>query len=572
MSVFKNKALRISGIILLLLLAIVLSFNSIVAKLIQSKIDDFLLKENLKHYHVEYKRVGFNFLNRSVSLIGFKYLPDTAFLDSLAKADVDRMVPSVSVGRLSVTGIDFKAALKDGILNIRKIKVKNPEIRLYKFNGKSREMTEENKSNAVLGDSVKLMKLSGVSVHAILFKKSKFEIYNYKKKKFTLVSGNISITFTGLALKKSGHHNHYFYPSLQSAILLAKDNKLQPGNNLYEIDFRELFVDLTGNTISITGMHYRPLYGKKAFSRHLKFQKERFDMQAGKVTMTGVGFYRFLTKGKVSIHKILIDDAFIDLYRDKQVPFNHNQRPLFPHQLLKKLPGKVRIDTLAIRNSRFEYNETSTLTRRPLNVFFTGISATIVHISNLPYLWRKQSMRLILKAKLMDRAPMEIRMVFPLASPSDTFYFSGGVYGPVPFSVFNPAIYPASGLKFTGGTLNKLVFTARANPSVAIGNMTMLYRNLTFQATKKKDRQSSNKLTTLGVNAFVRRNNPRKGEGKEPKTVTLFFQRDVEKGLGNFLWKTVYSGMKATMLPSVNTINRKNVQAVTSGKKDGKSY
>ncbi len=570
MAFVKKKAVRVSGVILLLFMAIVLSFNSIVAKLLESKFNDFLLKEDLKHYHVQYERVGFNFLNRSVSLIGLKYVPDSSYLDSLDKADVDIMVPSVSVGRLSVSGIDFKEAIQHGLINIHRITLKKPEIKLYKFTGKFRPVTEIHKDKKMIRDSVKIVKINGINIQKFVFKKSKFEIYNYKQRKFTLVSQDITIRLKGLQFEKSGYGNHYFYPVLQSATLLAKNNKFKLGNNLYEINFGELFVDLKRKTILITGMHYRPLYSKKAFSRHIRFQKERFDMHAGKVVFSGIDFYQFLTKGKVFIHKILIADADIDLYRDKQVPFNHKQRPLFPHQLIKKLKSKLKIDTIAIRNARFEYNESSALTRRPLNVYFTGLSGTITHVTSIPYFWRKQLMRLTLTGKMMDSASMDINMVFPLASTSDTFYFSGGVYGPVPFSVFNPAIYPASGLKFTGGVLDQLVFRARANPHVASGSMTMLYHNLNFQATKKKDRHASNKFMSWGVNTFVRKNNPRKGEQKEPKSVTLYYKRDIEKGLGNFLWKTVFSGMKATMLPSVNTINRRNTLSVTPAKKEKK--
>ena len=558
----QKKIWKITGLVFAVIVALVIGFNGIVAGIIEHKIDNFLRLEKLKHYQITYSRVGFNFINRSVSLIGFHYQPDSLFLDSLSKADVDVMIPEIQVRRLTVAGIHFEELLKNKKLIIRKITIKKPVIKLYKFNGRKAPVDHSSKKVS-FKDSVRLAILHGVDIQTIHLKKSKLEIYNYKQHRTTLVSNNISVMLHDLMLQKGAHANHYFYPSLQEAVLTAKDNTIKLGNRLYAIRFDKLYVDLMGNTLYFSGFHYQPLYSKKEFSKQIRFQKERFDMKAGKVTFSGADFYLFLTRGKVQIRKIAVDQAQIHLYRDKKVPFNHQQRPLFPHQALKKLPGKLNIDTIRILNSFFEYSESSPVMTQPLIVYFSDFSGTITHVTNQPVLWQKFGMKAYLSGRLMDRAPFYLRFYFPMTSVRDTFYFNGAVNGPVAFHYFNPAIYPASGLKFKSGVLDKMTFKGSGSPRYGTGTMTMLYHNMELVATKKKDRKASNKLMSWGVNKMVRKNNPRKGDQKEIKTVSMFFQRDVEKGFGNFLWKTLFSGMKATMLPSVNTINRKSAQSLS---------
>ncbi len=563
MAKINKKTLRISSIILLIVVAFMIAFNSIVTHIIEKKINGFLVNEHLKHYHIEYTGISFNLMDRSVSLMDFKALPESIFLDSLDKSDFNTIIPEVTVGRLTVSGINLMAVINDHNLVIRKITVIKPVIKLYKFNGKLLLANAEKKKNFSLGDSVMLVGIKGVSVGTITFRKSRFEIYNYKEKKYTLSSKDITITMHGLILKPRDHGNTYFYPALRDASLVAKDNVLELGNNLYEIAFRQLTADLKGQSLIFKGFHFRPLYSKEAFSRHIKFQEERFDMKAGEITFTGADFYHFLTENEISIRKIDISNAAIDIYRDKRVPFNHSQRPLLPNQSLKRIKEKLIIDTVRIENSRFNYGEITDVRSQPLAVYFTALSGTITHISNFPSLWRKNNMKMTLKGRLMKKASLNVQLVFPLAAISDTFYFSGAVNGPVPFSVFNPAIYPAAGLKFSGGVLEKLTFRGSANPEYSSGTMTMLYHDLYIQAMKKKDTQTSNKFLSWSANSLVLKNNPRKGEGKEAKAASMFFQRDVERGFGNFFWKTLFSGMKATMLPSVNTINRKNLQSVS---------
>ncbi len=562
----KKKIWGITGIVVAVFVALIIGFNSIVAGIIEKKIDNFLAKENLKHYHITYSRIGFNLMNRSVSLIGFHYEPDSLFLDSLEQAGIDKMVPDIKIRRLTVAGIDFKELVKNKKLIIRKITIKSPVIKMYKFNGRMVAVTKQKKKVSIK-DSIRLVILKGVNIQTIHFKKSKWEIYNYKQHRTTMMSNDISVMLHDLKLEKSGHDNQYFYPTLQDAVLTAKHNFIKLGNRLYDIRFDKLYVDFMNKTLYFSGFRYQPLYSKKEFSKHIRFQKERFDMEAGKIAFSGADFFLFLTEGKVRIHKIEISKALVHLYRDKKVPFNHNQRPLFPQQALKKMPGKMVIDTIHVFDSYFEYSESSPVMSKPLVVYFSNLSGTITHVTNIPSLWRKIGMKARLSGRMMGRAPFYLQFYFPLASVRDTFYFSGAINGPVAFRYFNPAIYPASGLKFDAGILDKMSFKGSGSPRYGTGTMMMLYHDMELVATKKKDRKESNKFKSWGVNTMVRKNNPRKGDQKEAKMVSMFFQRDIEKGFGNFLWKTLYSGMKATMLPSINTINRKSVQSLSYHKK-----
>lgn len=569
MAKIKKRTLRVLGTIFVILVVLTLVVNSIVAKILEKKIDPFLVKEHLKNYHITYSRVGFNILNRSVSLTGFKFLPDSSFLDSLNKTGYNYIVPEIKVRKLVVAGINFRAVLKDNNWIIRKITIKKPLIKLYKLNGKqlpSEQVAGKRHGNISVGDSVKVPGITGLSIGTIHFKESRLEFYNYKEKKYSLTNKDIEIIMHGLNLKTSRHNNNFFYPSLQDASLKMKDNILKLNSNLYEIAFQQLKMDLKDQTLIFKGFHFRPLYSKTEFSKHIKFQQERFDMKADEITFTGAEFYRFLTENEIRIKKIVILNPTINLFRDKRVPFDHSRRPLLPIQMLKKMKSKVRIDTVRINNARFDYGEKTNLTSQTLTVNFSRLSGTITHITNFSSFWEKNnSMKVNLRGNIMKEAPLDVQIIFPLAARSDTFFFKADIYGPIPLSIFNPAIFPAAGLKFNGGVLDSLMLKGNANTTYSSGTMKMLYHNLDL-FVMKKDERTKNTFLSWGVNSFIRKNNPRKGVNKKPKVVMMFFERNMEKGFGNFFWKTTFSGLKATMIPSINTINRKNFQSITQTK------
>lgn len=384
MADIKKKTLRVSGIVFLILVALILIFNSIAAKILERKIDRFLVNEHLKNYHIKYSRVGFNILNRSVSLSGFKFLPNPVFLDSLNKTGYNYIVPQIEVKKVVIAGINFKAALKDNDWIIRKIIIKKPLIKLYKLNGEQLPSGRERgkrHGNISIGDSVKVQGITGLSIGTINLKKSRLEIYNYKEKKYVLTNKNIEVTMHGLKLKKSRHYNNFFYPSLQDASLVVKDNILKLNSNLYEIAFQQLKANLKNQTLIFKGFHFRPLYSKTDFSKHIKFQQERFDMKADEIAFTGADFYRFLAENEIRIKKIVISNPNINLFRDKRVPFDHSRRPLLPVQVLKKMRSKIRIDTVRIKNAHFDYGEKTKLTSQTLSVNFRPATGKIAGLN-----------------------------------------------------------------------------------------------------------------------------------------------------------------------------------------------
>jgi uncharacterized protein involved in cysteine biosynthesis len=60
MAKIHSKTIRMAVTLAFFFVALILAFNSIVAKILEKKLNAFLVDKQLHHYHVEYKRVGFN--------------------------------------------------------------------------------------------------------------------------------------------------------------------------------------------------------------------------------------------------------------------------------------------------------------------------------------------------------------------------------------------------------------------------------------------------------------------------------------------------------------------------------
>ena len=150
---------------------------------------------------------------------------------------------------------------------------------------------------------------------------------------------------------------------------------------------------------------------------------------------------------------------------------------------------------------------------------------------------------------------MGVNIYFPMRSVVDTFSYNGWL-GNGNLELFNDITLPAIGVKFKSGYLDGLSFTARGNPKYAMGEMTMLYHDLDGIVVRK-DMKKTNKFLSWAANQIIRKENPAKN--KDTRIEPMFFNRVMYKGFGNYLWKTLQSGIMGTIIPGMDNKPEKEI-------------
>ena len=150
-----------------------------------------------------------------------------------------------------------------------------------------------------------------------------------------------------------------------------------------------------------------------------------------------------------------------------------------------------------------------------------------------------------LQGQLMGNAPVHLKMENSLSKKDNNMFWEGYV-GSFKFHTLDKVLYPILGLKILSGELHKIDFKLESDDFQSKGEMTMLYKNL-HASILKSHKGSENHLLSSITNGLIHKSNPNK-RGKI-KTVRMSFKRDEYKGLGNYLWKTIQSGIINTITP-----------------------
>jgi hypothetical protein len=288
----------------------------------------------------------------------------------------------------------------------------------------------------------------------------------------------------------------------------------------------------------------KPTIEKAALASTYKYNSEVYEFETDAIQFKGFYIDSILRTGIVKIDTVLIERPIIGIYKDQTKPFDLTKRPQFLNQKLKTLNQPLNIETVLIQNGLFSYWEKHEGFKELMTLDITDLNAKISNVTSLKEnLTSGRNLTMSIQGKLSKVAPFNLDILMHYNTWNNSYSFKGFV-GEANFVHFNPAIYPAAGVKFDDGKLESMNFTVHGTPAGSNGKMTMLYTNINANFIKEHKKKKT--ISWIG-NSLVADSNPSKRGNL--RVAEIEFERVPYKGFGNLLWKSVMSGMVNTISP-----------------------
>ena len=563
----KSKLIfKIFGAIVLVILIVGLSLNFILGSFVSSAVNSQLKIINTKnHLDISIETVKVNVFSTTIILKGIDIKPDSTVQSAFDTGNSDKAsIYEFKIADLRLRGVGLAKILFEKHLALRRIIVKGISLDIVKGTKKTKstaQVTHKKKSISI--DSLHIGYFNQIDL-------SKIDIEQYSLNIINAHMGDTATSYKGDKLDLNGIRldayegiEGVFHFNTEKLNLKLRRQRYDLKGGDYFLYFEKLDFSFSDSLIKISDFQFKPTRDKFELASSFKYTKEVFDVDLSSLSIHGLKVGNAIKTGVVDIDSIVVDALNIAIFKDKNQPWDYNKRPQFIQQKLKKLKQPIYIDKVIVKNSKLKYSDRAKGAKDIMVVDITNMNAQLNFVTSIRDSLRSgKDLTINLKGKLMDSSPLNLDIVMPYTSRVDTFYFSGSL-GKAQFKVFNPAIYPAAGIKFTQGTLNSVFFSCSASPKASAGTMTMLYSEMEAEVIKKEVEENSKALTWI-ANAVIPTSNPSK---KGKTTIAKISVDRVEyKGLGNLIWKSVQSGL-------VNTINPfgKVVKEDKKAKQDRKS-
>lgn len=493
-------------------------------------------------HNIEYQKIRVNLFQSSIILKDASMFPDS----TLSEKDL-RM--EIRVGDIKLTGFSLWQMLFDKTLRIKDLVIENPYVKVF-LPEKVKGVLKEEKIKKAGKEGSPL--LTHIFLEKIIFAGGLFKLIHdttilAKANDIRLVAQSISLVKNNLR-EPAG----FTYGSVN---LNLSNIDLYSETGLYDLSLSEFSFDKDDSSIVLNSFRMIPKYDKKEFSRKLKFQNDRFDVKIGQVMISGIGITRFLAEGTLEISSILIDNLDADIYRDKNVTFNFNRFPLFYNESFLKIPVPLLIDTVAVSNSTITYSELAAEHPVAGTISLEEFSLQLYDLTNQTNDTVDHVINAFIQAKVMGEGLMKAELILPLAGNLHKFTCSGSV-GAMQIKPLNDMLEPSINIRFKGGKVDRMTFFFNADDNVSKGWIEFLFHDLDVELLKKEPGKEKGFLSTL-ANWVAVSNNPI--PGKPLKIVEIGYERDKNKGIINYIWKTIQSGLVRTVIPTnKHTISRKN--------------
>ncbi len=544
------------GVILLLLAGAIFYLNQNAEKMARKLLaKEYQGSELSQVYDIRFDAVRLNIFSGSLVIKNLHLSPHEAFYqapDSLRFKYP--MLYKIIVPKLTIKGISQNLSLNLDDIQLEEIVFSQPKITMIDYLTVEEKKQAKSQSEKQKNDTA--AKSGGIESISLASFKIEGARYSYLKKQQDRVmaeAAKIDVEIQNLEYSKGQDLKSLISRTIEKTTVGIAGVSFYPDGGFYAIKVGELQNHDGYKNIVLSDIKVMPRYSKSEFGKKFGRQTDRMDVQLASLEIQDFDLEKFVLKNEIVISNIILSNLSLNAYRDKNIPLDESSYPKLPQQALAALKMGLAVDKIEVKDSQVLYEQLSAGATEVGKVPIGGVYATITHVSNISdYIAKNGSMRWDLQGNMFDAGQLKLLVSFPQNIQQADFSFSGSV-GAMDMTAFNQLLVNAENIEIKQGLIQSLTFEAKANQDFAEGTLLMRYDSLKIGGlanVRDREKEELGLLAAL-ANAVIRQFNPPAKSTEEPKVSEIFFERDKNKGIFNYLIKSLVSGIKATILPNI---------------------
>lgn len=525
MNIKQKKIIRISAICLLVILFVLAGAEIWITRKIEAAIEHTIREQGGVPNKVHVGSISIYPLNRTIRL---KHL--VFGIDFPAKGT--RF--DLQMDRLTAGGIRLQG--KEGI-EFGSIDLDSPVVTLSRRTGKT------------LTDTIRHDTTKSSDLH------SKFK--DVLPGSIRVTDGSIRITEEkgGQSITHSIQHLSFSTSQLSdmlstgSSRSTATDLRLSIRQIQYQFDENAMQLEadtivINSDSIHISALRLLPLYEKDEFAALAPGHEDWMQITSQDINGYGVDLNEWIIQKNFTADSIDIGAARIESYKNRNIAQVQRIKPLF-FQLLGRIPHPVDIQTIGFRNLQASYSELAPGKSVPGTLSFDKISGACRGITNRPDN-SGQMITLGATGLLQNTAQMQLDLAWPVDTTAPHFVATGSL-GSMNLSLMNRMTEPIADLQIDSGEVNRLTFRITGDSIEAETELTLLYDDLQIELLHLKEGKIRERklLSTVLDDLVLIPNNPHLGQTRIGTGTTL---RDPYRSQFNYLWKSIETGIKSTLI------------------------
>lgn len=546
--IFLRIFIWFAGILLFLILLLFSAGYFYYGRLVKAYLTETIESGSKGIYKAGIGRIYLDLLTGNINITDFSLVPDTALYDSLSRYDtISPVLLEIHLRKLKIKDFHIQDFIRHRKILIREIHFQNPEVQLFHMRVTQKRTAHPVARNTML--TIPLPKgLEMIRIDKIMLTEGSFTYHDLARdsaQPFRIPAGEILVNDFLVDGNIEGEQPVFNATDIR---IMLKEIRLPTQNGLYEIALQSVGLSTREQTVFVTGFSLKPQYNRQEFSVKAGFQTDRMDISVDTVLLKKVDLRSLLLDRAFLAERLDIMGLVVEDYRDKRVESRKGFFPAMPQKLIRSLKNHLKIDSVVLFGGKVTYLEQ--VHDEPGTIYFDKMEALFLGLTNDSILLNAGFVSTLnLTTYLMGTGKLDANFSFFLSDTNDRFSYSAEL-GPFDLTQINPMVSKLLPAKILSGKVDRLLVTrVQANNRVARGNLLFYYHDLHVQIDKKEEAgwaKFKTSVVNFAADKLVLSNSNPNRSGKM-KTGVILFERDLHKGIINFIWKSTFSGLKSTM-------------------------
>jgi hypothetical protein len=319
-------------------------------------------------------------------------------------------------------------------------------------------------------------------------------------------------------------------------------------DSIYTITGQGIKYAALSNSLEIKNFSILPNFTDSKFMARFKYETDRIEARFEDMYFHDFAAVSYVRSGDIISSYVKIGEMDVKVYRDKRKKFRHKIKPTF-QEIMYNYHAPLSIDSIGILHGNVVYTEMVDDARKYGRITFSNISASISKITNdSVYKTKEAFFSLKAEGMFMDKSQINVLLKARLYDKQNTFTMRGQL-SDLELKALNPMLENSAFVMATAGKIDTMNFNFVANNAKATGKMRLLYHGLAVTVLNKETGDSSGlkqKIITFIANRKLIDANPL--PGKEVREGEIDHERDPERFLFNYCFKSIFSGIRPTLM------------------------
>lgn len=516
-------------------------------KQIRIQLKSYVLDMSDSLYHLQYDKLHLNLITGSLSLEKVSLVRDSAVYAHLQQQHkAPRFLYTFSADEINLKYFKVWRYFHKKQLSASSLALINPSI-ILELNARNIDTTKPRNAYQNISE-----KISSIHLGTLLLDNTNLK-YTYIKKDSSLIYtqvSELSVQVKDFLIDSVAMQDPTRYLYARNYILDLKNYHYRTPDSLYWMHVRDVHYSAEDRSIKIKQFQVEPRYNREQFDIKSVYQRDRFDVHLNDIDITNLEPRLLLEDQVVQAGKVVINSGNLDIYHNRNLPPSPgNKLGKFPNQILLKVGIPINIDTIIGKKTDILYTEINPKSQEAGKLSFKQVHGIFRNVTNIDSVIARKSMLTIdLDAVLMKSGKLKAHFGFNLKNMGGGFSVTGQVKD-MDGRELNPVLKPLGMVEVKSCKINDLSFSMNGNEQGTKGEVKFLYSDLKVNILKKED--GSHEFKKKGLISFIANLMVIKDENPGKKEVRIAhptYTRDPNKSFFNLVWKTLFTGIKETVL------------------------